>query len=104
MSIIIKWIGCHQGFLIGYLLGMGLLELIFCAGDKYQAKAGGWRIRENLLLGLGVFGGALGLWLGMTLFHHKISKAKFRFTVPFLAMAQWGFVLYCGGSLCLQSL
>lgn len=39
--------------------------------DKRRAKKGRFRIRESVLLSLSFFGGALGGWLGMTLFHHK---------------------------------
>ena len=100
MSIIIGQVKNHLMVFCWLFLLISLVDLGLMAFDKYRAKSGGWRTRESLLLGLGVFGGGLGLWLGMTLFHHKISKAKFRYTAPFLAMLQWGSILYFGGIVC----
>ncbi|MEA4891228.1 MAG: DUF1294 domain-containing protein [Peptococcaceae bacterium] len=102
MSIINGQIINYPGLICRLFLAVSLADLALMGWDKYQAQRGGRRIRESVLLGLGVLGGGLGLWLGMTLFHHKISKAKFRYSAPFLAMFQWGAILYFGGLLCLQ--
>lgn len=61
--------------------------LVMCL-DKNFARRGMWRIPEAVLLGLAVCGGALGVLLGMTLFHHKTRKPKFYISVPLLLAAQ----------------
>lgn len=56
--------------------------------DKNFARRGMWRIPEAVLLGLAACGGALGILLGMTLFHHKTRKPRFYISVPLLLAAQ----------------
>ncbi len=50
---------------------LSLLALLLYASDKRRAKKKCWRISENVLLGIGFFGGAFGALLGMNLFRHK---------------------------------
>lgn len=52
-------------------------EFILCGLDKAFAKAGTRRIPEKRFFMLAAFGGGIGLWLGMMVFHHKTRKAKF---------------------------
>lgn len=64
-----------------------LLLLVFCAVsavtfllygiDKWKAKHRKWRVRESVLLGLTLLGGAPGAILGMTLFRHKTKHWYF---------------------------
>ncbi len=49
--------------------------------DKLEAKKGGWRIPEKILL-LSAVPGILGAILGMTVFHHKTKKKKFFLLLP----------------------
>lgn len=65
---------------------LNALELILCGIDKWKAKRDAWRIPEMTLLLLGLLGGSFGLMLGMLLFHHKVSKPRFRYGVPAMAM------------------
>ncbi|MEB4763139.1 DUF1294 domain-containing protein [Chryseobacterium indologenes] len=45
--------------------------------DKWQARKHQWRISENMLLGISLFGGIIGAASGMIFFNHKISKKSF---------------------------
>ena len=45
--------------------------------DKRKARRGQWRIKESVLLSLGLFGGALGALLAMRVFKHKTKKWYF---------------------------
>ena len=56
---------------------MSLLALILYGTDKTRARHRAWRIRENVLLGVGILGGAAGGLLGMILFHHKTRHGVF---------------------------
>ena len=56
--------------------------------DKWQAVRGGWRISEAALLWAAVFGGSIGAWLGVVVFHHKTLHASFRYGVPLILLAQ----------------
>lgn len=50
--------------------------------DKWRAKNNVWRISEAMLLTVAFLGGAAGAASGMIAFHHKVSKARFRWLVP----------------------
>lgn len=46
--------------------------------DKRQSERHGSRIAERTLLGLALFGGALGALIGQQTFRHKTQKQPFR--------------------------
>ena len=80
-----------------YLFILNFTALVFMASDKRRAKKGRWRIAEKTLMGLAIFGGSIGICLGMHLFHHKTQKPLFRFGIPvilFLQILAAVFVLY----------
>jgi hypothetical protein len=52
--------------------------------DKQRARKGQWRIAEANLLLKGLVFGAIGLYAGMKVFHHKTSHLKFVIGVPVL--------------------
>ena len=54
--------------------------------DKLKAVKNWWRIPEWVLMGLAVFGGSLGAFLGMVVFRHKTRKLKFRFGIPLIIL------------------
>ena len=50
--------------------------------DKLQAKKGGRRISEKMLISCAFSLGGCGAMFGMIIFNHKTSKPKFRTLVP----------------------
>ena len=46
--------------------------------DKYFAVKGKWRLSEAYLLSYALFGGGIGMMMGMISFRHKLSKLRFR--------------------------
>lgn len=64
--------------------------VVFCvyAWDKLAAQNGGWRIREDTLLGLAFFGGGAGAFLCQRLMRHKTRKPPFRVALPALCILQ----------------
>ena len=58
---------------------LNFLNFLLFGYDKFQAKRGGWRISEKVLLGLSLFGGGLGGLAGMLVFRHKTRKNIFWF-------------------------
>lgn len=71
--------------LIGLLTAAGF---IICAADKRAAVRHSRRVSERTLFLLAFFGGALGVWLAMLIFHHKTRKLKFAVLMPALAIVQ----------------
>ena len=62
-----------------YLLGINAVTFIVYGIDKYKAKKAKWRISEATLLLLAVFGGSIGAWIGMKVWHHKTMHKKFKY-------------------------
>ena len=54
--------------------------------DKFCARSGKRRIRENTLITSAFFLGGVGAMFGMVLFNHKTSKPKFRILIPLFAV------------------
>lgn len=59
-----------------------IIAFMMMAVDKTKAKHSLWRISESLLIAFAFLYGALGIGLGMLVFHHKTRKWKFRILVP----------------------
>lgn len=70
----------------GYLIIMNLAELILMIADKRRAASGQWRIPENVLLVMGILGGALGGWIGMYLVRHKTKHLQFVLLMPLMTL------------------
>lgn len=50
--------------------------------DKAAAKSGAWRIPEATLMGIGLIGGALPMYITMKLIRHKTKHKKFMVGLP----------------------
>ena len=77
-----------------YLAAVNAITLVLFCVDKARAKAGGWRVREAVLLGFSFIGGALGGLLGMHLAHHKVRTYYFRFGLPVMLLIELAAVAY----------
>ena len=66
---------------------MSFIAFITYGSDKRKAWRGEWRIRESVLISLGLFGGAAGALIAMNVFRHKIRKWYFwAYNTVFLLM------------------
>lgn len=72
-----------NGWILAILVVNGL-SLGLMGSDKAAAMRRQWRIPEGTLVGLALFGGSLGILLGMFLFHHKTSKPLFVVGIPLI--------------------
>ncbi len=75
------------------MLGLFLLAInaaaFICFGlDKRRARSSGRRLRERTLLGLALFGGIGGAYLGRRAFQHKTRKTGFSIALLLIALAQ----------------
>ena len=80
--------------LFGYLLMVNVMTFIVFGVDKWKAVHGKWRIRESMLLGLSLAGGAAGGLAAMYLFRHKIRKTRFKLWMPVMLVGQAVFLFY----------
>lgn len=80
--------------ILGYLLLSNLVAFVVYGIDKYKARKGKWRISESTLLMLAIFGGSIGAWLAMKVFHHKTMHKKFYIGVPVIIVLQLVFAAW----------
>ena len=73
---------------------MSIIALVVYRKDKRRAKRQQWRIPESSLILLAAFGGGIGAFLGMLLFHHKTRKWKFRLLVPLFMILQLALLIF----------
>ena len=66
MAVMLAWIGIN------------VIAFLAFGWDKRQAERDGSRIAERTLIGLALFGGALGALIGQQVFRHKTKKQPFR--------------------------
>lgn len=70
-----------------YIVAINVITFCTFLIDKIKAVAGKWRIREVVLMGLSLGGGALGGWIAMDLFNHKVKSTHFAIGIPMFIMA-----------------
>lgn len=81
-------------FLQAYLLFMNIVGFSAMGLDKAKAKAGAWRVPEKSLFAFAIFGGGLGVWLGMYAFRHKTKHWYFKYGVPVIVFLELGIAIY----------
>lgn len=69
-------------FFACYLIIISTVTVAFTVGDKMSAKKDGRRIPEDLLLTLGLLGGALAEYVTMKIIRHKTRHKKFMIGLP----------------------
>ena len=67
-----------------WLAIMNVVDFCLMASDKKRARQHRRRIPEKTLLLVGLFGGALGGWLGMYVFRHKTRHPIFVVGMPLM--------------------
>ncbi len=71
-----------------YLIIINIITFCIFATDKSRAMQKQWRIRESVLLGLSIIGGALGGLVAMYIFRHKTQTAIFKYGMPIILLIQ----------------
>lgn len=68
------------------ILFINSISFIVVFYDKQKSKGEGERISEKTLFTLALFFGAVGIYVGMTLFRHKTKKWYFQIGIPLLLL------------------
>ena len=76
-----------------YLAAINVVTFFLYGIDKLKAKRSKWRVKEATLIWMSVFGGSIGAWLGMKVWHHKTQHKKFKYGIPLILFAQIALVL-----------
>ena len=78
---------------LAYLLIINLLGFFIMLIDKQRAVHKEWRIPEKTLIGVSIFGGSIGMFIGMSSFRHKTKHKKFTIGVPVILLMHIGFII-----------
>ncbi len=68
--------------LLIYFAVISLVAIILTVADKAKAKREAWRIPEATLMLVGLFGGALPMYVTMKTIRHKTKHKKFMIGLP----------------------
>ena len=68
-------------FLLYYAI-VAVISMVITIHDKNSAKRGRWRVSEAMLMGIGLIGGALPMYVTMKLIRHKTKHPKFMVGLP----------------------
>lgn len=71
-----------------YLILINAAGFLFMLADKQKARKNLWRIPERVLMGIAVFGGSLGVLMGMYAYRHKTKHPRFTLGVPVILAVQ----------------
>lgn len=85
-----------------YLAAINVVTFFLYGVDKWKAKRAKWRVSEAALIWMAVFGGSVGAWLGMKVWHHKTQHKKFTYGLPLILIAQIGLVIWIAYSVWLK--
>ena len=73
----------NQTIVVFYLL-MNVIGLLIMKVDKSRAKKHQYRISENTLWLVAIFGGAVGATAGMRIYRHKTKHFSFKVGFPLI--------------------
>ena len=76
METILKYV-----FLRYYLI-VAFISIVITIHDKNSARRGRWRVSEAMLMGIGLIGGALPMFVTMKAIRHKTKHMKFMIGLP----------------------
>lgn len=71
-----------SALIIIYLAILAVVSVALTVADKASAKRGGWRVPEATLMTVGLFGGALPMYVTMKTIRHKTKHKKFMIGLP----------------------
>ena len=77
-----------------YIAVWNLLVFLLYGADKLVAIKGGRRVPEAWLIITSIIAGGVGGAIGMIVFHHKISKWKFRIIIPLALIGTIGIIIH----------
>ena len=76
--------GENQLLILVYIGALNLFAFAIMAYDKFSSIRDLRRIPEKTLFAIGLFGGAVGIYLGMNTFRHKTKTPSFTYVIPLL--------------------
>lgn len=83
-----------MNIIIIYYILINVLSFFVMGNDKKRAKHKEWRIKEMTLWWLAIAGGALGGFIGMRVYRHKIKHPSFKLGFPSIAAVQLFLFIY----------
>ena len=76
-----------------YVIIVSLISMLVCCWDKISAIKHKRRVREAVLLWLGILGGSLVMYLTMRIIRHKTRHNRFMVGLPLIFLFQTAIML-----------
>jgi uncharacterized membrane protein YsdA (DUF1294 family) len=80
--------------ILSLILILNVLGYVLMGVDKKRARNKQWRISEQTLWIIAIFGGAIGVTIGMKHFRHKTKHSQFKIGLPVLAILDTFVIIY----------
>ncbi|MBU8905131.1 DUF1294 domain-containing protein [Desertibacillus haloalkaliphilus] len=77
-----------------YAMIINMIAVVTMKVDKHQAKKSQWRVPEKRLFFLALFGGAMGIYIGMKRYRHKTKHVTFTIGIPTIIILQIALILF----------
>lgn len=77
-----------------YLTTINAIGFLTMWLDKRKAKKGSWRISEQTIFYITLFGGGIGTIAGMYTFRHKTKKMRFVLGLPIILISEIILAIY----------
>ncbi|KPU45241.1 hypothetical protein OXPF_11330 [Oxobacter pfennigii] len=84
-------------YVLAYILVINAYAFFIMGIDKWKSARKKWRVPEKSIFITAIIGGALGIYSGMRLFHHKTLHNKFKYGIPaivILNIVAFAYVIY----------
>lgn len=81
-------------YFIIYLLFVNIVAVFVTCIDKNNAIKEKYRVPENLLFVVSIFGGSIFMYITMKLIRHKTKHKRFMIGLPIIIVAQVVFTIY----------
>lgn len=78
-----------------YLAVISVVAVIITIADKTAAKKNLWRVPEATLMLIGLFGGALPMFITMRVIRHKTKHKKFMIGLPLEIALHAAILCFC---------
>ena len=76
-----------------YFVAISFITAVVTLADKSKARRNKWRVPENTLMLLGLFGGAAAEYITMKIIRHKTKHAKFMIGLPLFILLHIALVI-----------
>lgn len=81
-------------YIYAYIFIVNIYGFIIMGMDKKKSLKRKWRTREKAFFITAFIGGALGIYMGMKVYHHKTLHKKFKYGIPAIILLNLAILIF----------